>query len=90
MNPTIALGLSLGAALLSVVYGLFTVSWVLKRSPGNARMQEIAGAIQEGANAYMNRQYQAIAVVGVVLFIILGVALNWGTAIGFAIGAVFS
>ena len=90
MNPTIALGLALGAALLAVVYGLVTVSWVLKRSPGNARMQEIAGAIQEGANAYMNRQYRAIAVVGVVLFVLLGVALNWGTAIGFAIGALFS
>jgi K(+)-stimulated pyrophosphate-energized sodium pump len=90
MNPTIALWLSLGASLLAVIYGVITVRWVLARSPGNERMQEIAGAIQEGANAYMNRQYQAIAMVGVVLFVLLGFALGWATAIGFAIGAVFS
>jgi K(+)-stimulated pyrophosphate-energized sodium pump len=90
MNPTIALWLSLGASLLAVIYGVITVRWVLARSPGNERMQEIAGAIQEGANAYMNRQYQAIAIVGVVLFVLLGFALGWATAIGFAIGAVFS
>jgi K(+)-stimulated pyrophosphate-energized sodium pump len=90
MNPNIALWLSLGAALLAVLYGFFTVRWVLKHSPGNARMQEIAAAIQEGAKAYMNRQYTTIAIAGVVLFVILGLALNWGTAIGFAIGAVFS
>ncbi len=90
MNPTFALGLSLGAAVLAVIYGAVTASWILKRSPGNERMQEIAGAIQEGAKAYMNRQYLTIAVVGVALFVILGVALNWGTAVGFAIGAFFS
>jgi K(+)-stimulated pyrophosphate-energized sodium pump len=90
MNPTIALWLSLGAALLAVVYGLVTVSWILKRSAGNERMQQIAGAIQEGAKAYMNRQYLTIAIVGVVLFVVLGFALNWPTAIGFAIGATFS
>jgi K(+)-stimulated pyrophosphate-energized sodium pump len=90
MNPNIALWLSLGAAVVAVIYGLFTVSWVLKLSPGNARMQEIAGAIQEGAKAYMNRQYTTIAIAGVVLLLILGFALNWETAIGFAIGALFS
>jgi K(+)-stimulated pyrophosphate-energized sodium pump len=90
MDPTIALWLSLGAALLAVVYGFVTVSWVLKRSPGNPRMQEIAGAIQEGAKAYMNRQYTTIAIAGLVLFAILWVALDWPTAIGFAIGAIFS
>ena len=90
MDPTIALWLSLGAALLAVVYGFVTVSWVLKRSPGNPRMQEIAGAIQEGAKAYMNRQYTTIAIAGLVLFAILWVALDWQTAIGFAIGAIFS
>jgi K(+)-stimulated pyrophosphate-energized sodium pump len=90
MSPNTVLWLSLGAAVIAVLYGFITVSWVLKLSPGNARMQEIAGAVQEGAKAYMNRQYTTIAVAGVVLFVILGVALNWDTAIGFAIGAIFS
>jgi K(+)-stimulated pyrophosphate-energized sodium pump len=90
MNPNIALWLSLGAALLAVIYGFVTVSWVLKQPAGNARMQEIAGAVQEGAKAYMNRQYSTIAIAGVVLFVILFLALNWQTAVGFAIGAVFS
>src|SRR5436190_3234491 len=90
MNPNIALWLSLGAAVLAVLYGFVTVRWVLKLSPGNARMQEIAGAIQEGAKAYMNRQYTTIAIAGVVLLVILGFALNWRTAIGFAFGALFS
>jgi K(+)-stimulated pyrophosphate-energized sodium pump len=90
MNPTTTLWLSLGAAALAVLYGIFTVRWVLAQSAGNARMQEIAGAVQEGAKAYMNRQYTTIAIAGVVLFVILGVALDWYTAIGFAVGAVFS
>ena len=91
MNPNIALWLSLGAALIAVLYGLVTVSWVLKLSPGNSRMQEIAGAIQEGAKAYMNRQYTTIAIAGVVLFVILFFALkSLPTAMGFAVGAVLS
>jgi K(+)-stimulated pyrophosphate-energized sodium pump len=84
------LWLSLGAAGLAVLYGIFTVRWVLRQSAGNARMQEIAGAVQEGAKAYMNRQYTTIAIAGVVLFLVLGFALNWYTAIGFLVGAVFS
>jgi K(+)-stimulated pyrophosphate-energized sodium pump len=90
MNPNIALSLSLGAAVLAVLYGFVTVRWLLKLSPGNERMQEIAGAVQEGAKAYMNRQYSTIAVAGVVLFVILFFALNWQTAVGFAVGALFS
>jgi K(+)-stimulated pyrophosphate-energized sodium pump len=90
MNPTTTLWLSLGAAALAVLYGIFTVRWVLGHSAGNARMQEIAGAVQEGAKAYMNRQYTTIAIAGVVLFLVLGLALNWPTAIGFLVGAVFS
>jgi K(+)-stimulated pyrophosphate-energized sodium pump len=90
MNPDVALWLSLGAALLAIAYGFWSIGWVLRQSPGNARMQEIAAAIQEGAGAYMNRQYATIGAVGVVLFILLGIALGWATAIGFAIGAVFS
>ena len=91
MNATNTLWLALGAAALAVVYGFITVSWVLKQSAGNARMQEIAGAIQEGAKAYMNRQYSTIAIAGVVLFLVIGLVLgNWAQAIGFALGAVFS
>jgi K(+)-stimulated pyrophosphate-energized sodium pump len=90
MNATNTLWFALGASLLAVIYGFVTVNWLLKRSAGTARMQEIAGAVQEGAKAYMNRQYSTIAIVGVVLFLILGLTLGWLTAIGFAIGAIFS
>jgi K(+)-stimulated pyrophosphate-energized sodium pump len=90
MNPTTLLWLSLGAAALAVLYGIFTVRWVLGHSAGNARMQEIASAIQEGASAYMNRQYTTIAIAGVVLFAVLFVFLGWQTAVGFAVGALFS
>ena len=69
---------------------MISVTWVLARSPGNERMQEIASAIQEGAQAYMNRQYLTIGIVGVVLFVVLGIAITWSSAVGFAIGAVFS
>ncbi len=90
MNPDIALWLCLGASVLALLYGLISATWLLSQPAGNERMQEIAAAVQEGANAYMNRQYSAIGVVGIVLFVILGVALEWATAIGFAIGAVLS
>ena len=91
MSQQTALMLALGASILAVVYGLFSAQWILGKSAGNERMQEIAGAIQEGANAYMNRQYTTIGIVGVVLFAVLAVFLPsiW-TAIGFAIGAIFS
>ncbi|MEE9571103.1 MAG: sodium-translocating pyrophosphatase [Gammaproteobacteria bacterium] len=90
MNPDIALGLCLGASVLALLYGLISAIWVLGQPAGNERMQEIAAAIQEGAKAYMNRQYLAIGVVGAVLFVVLSIALEWATAIGFAIGATFS
>ena len=90
MNPEMALWLSLGAAVLALIYGVVSVSWILGRSAGSERMQEIASAIQEGASAYMNRQYLTIGVVGLVLFVVLLLALGWGTAVGFAIGALFS
>jgi K(+)-stimulated pyrophosphate-energized sodium pump len=86
----LALWLSLGAAVVAVLYGLYSTKWVLAQSAGTERMQQIAGAIQEGASAYMNRQYTTIGIVGVVLFLVLGVALDWATAFGFLIGAVFS
>jgi K(+)-stimulated pyrophosphate-energized sodium pump len=90
MSNEMALLLALGSSVLAVIYGLVTATWVLRKPAGNEKMQSIAAAIQEGAQAYMNRQYTAIGIVGVVLFVIVGWALNWPTAIGFAIGAVFS
>jgi len=76
--------------LLSLVYGAYTVRALMAANPGSARMQEIAGAIQEGAQAYLARQYTTIAVAGAVIFLIVGVLLGWLVAIGFLIGAVLS
>ena len=90
MTNQIALWLALGSSVLAVIYGLVMTSWVLRRPAGNDKMQEIAAAIQVGAKAYMNRQYTAIGIVGMVLFVVVGWALNWPTAIGFAIGALLS
>jgi K(+)-stimulated pyrophosphate-energized sodium pump len=82
--------IALVCAALSVVYGLVTSRWLLAKSPGNERMQEISRAVQEGARAYLTRQYQIIGIVAVVLAVVLGVALNVETAVGFAIGGLFS
>ena len=78
------------AGLLAVAYGGVTVRQVLAADAGTVRMQEIAGAIAEGAQAYLRRQYLTIAIVGVVIFIILGLLLSWSVAVGFLIGAVLS
>jgi len=75
---------------LSLVYGGVTVSQLMAASAGSARMQEIAGAIAEGAQAYLKRQYLTIAAVGIVVFIILGFLLSWDVALGFVVGAVLS
>ena len=81
---------SIGCAIVALGYGAGAGSWVLRLPAGNARMQEIAAAIQEGAAAYMNRQYSTIAMVGAVLFFIIGLGLGWTTAAGFAVGAILS
>ena len=81
---------SLVCAMAAIVYGIVSVRWILAKPAGNARMQEIAHAIQEGAKAYLNRQYTAIGIVGVALFIVIGIFIEWTTATGFAIGAIFS
>src|SRR5438552_5830286 len=81
---------ALACAIVAIVFGIIWINQVLAKPAGSARMQEIAAAIQSGAKAYLNRQYRTIGIVGVILFIIIGVFLGWETAIGFAIGAILS
>ena len=90
MSAGTGLWLALVGAVLAVLYGAVMSKWILSLPAGNARMQEIAKAIQEGASAYLNKQYKTIAVVGVVLFVIIWIALGKLMAIGFLIGAVLS
>ncbi len=75
----------IAAGVLAVAYGIWTANELLKADAGSPRMQEIAAAIAEGAQAYLKRQYSTIAIVGIVIFVVLGFLLSWTVAIGFLI-----
>jgi K(+)-stimulated pyrophosphate-energized sodium pump len=77
-------------AVLAIIYGVILINWISKQPAGDDRMKAIAKAIQEGANAYLGRQYRTIALVAVVVFILLWAGVNWLTAVGFLVGAVLS
>ncbi len=84
------LSLALLCAIVAIVYGIVSARWIARQASGNERMATIAAAIQEGARAYLNRQYLTIGIAGIVLFLLVGLFLSWYTAIGFAIGALLS
>jgi K(+)-stimulated pyrophosphate-energized sodium pump len=90
MDASSWLWLAIAAGVFAVLYGVISTASILRLPAGNPRMQEIAAAVQTGAKAYLNQQYSAIVIVGIVLFLLLGFGLNWWTAIGFAIGAILS
>ncbi|HYK53949.1 MAG TPA: sodium-translocating pyrophosphatase [Candidatus Eremiobacteraceae bacterium] len=86
----LAIPFALICGIIAIAYGAYLIFWVLRQPAGSARMQEIAAAIQEGAMAYMRRQYTTIAIVAIILAIIIGIFLHWQAAVGFLIGAILS
>ena len=82
--------IAISCAMAALLYGALSIKWILSLSAGNERMREIATAIQEGASAYLNRQYTTISIVGVILLVAIFAALGWQTAVGFALGALLS
>jgi K(+)-stimulated pyrophosphate-energized sodium pump len=84
------LWIALGCAIVAILYGVVSTGWIMKQPAGNDRMREIAQAVQEGAKAYLNRQYRTIALAGIVLFLLIGFLISWPAAVGFAIGAILS
>src|ERR1700675_3692927 len=89
MDPNIVL-FAVAGGVAAVVFAVVLIVLVLRMPPGNARMREIAAAIQEGASAYLNRQYTVIAIIGAVIAIAIGLAINWKTAALYVVGAVLS
>ncbi|MCC6919748.1 MAG: sodium-translocating pyrophosphatase [Alphaproteobacteria bacterium] len=90
VDPNIVIWATIGCGIAAIAYGLWATSSILAQSAGNARMQEIAAAIQEGANAYLNRQYTTIGLVGVLVAVLVGVLFGPLVAVGFLVGAILS
>ncbi len=81
---------ALSCSVIAILYGAFSIKWILGLPTGNDRMREISAAVQEGASAYLNRQYTTIGIVGLILLVVIFAALGWQTAVGFALGAFLS
>jgi len=89
-GPALTVWFALACGVLAIAYGVYLIFWILGKPAGTERMQQIAAAIQEGAMAYMRRQYSTIAIVAVVLAVIIWIALSWQAAVGFLVGAILS